>query len=107
MIIAGVIATEPVRVQIANIVSQVANGTSISVTTSAVAIVTGGFPPYTHDWTDDNANVFVQTSAASETGLRSTGTDVIRTGHVIHKLTEANGAVTTTSATFNIVHGTP
>lgn len=84
-----------------------ANGVSILCTITAEALVNGGFPPYTYDWTDNSANVFVQASASATTMIRSTGTNVQNDGSLILVVTQANGVATTVSAAYSYIHGTP
>lgn len=85
-----------------------ANGTSLQVTATAeITLLTGGFPPYTYDWTDNSANAFVQTSAADKTMIRSTGTNTENTGSLILIVGQANGVFTTASIPFSYIHGTP
>ncbi len=85
----------------------IANGTSITVTGSIVPFITGGLPPYTHDWTDNLANVFVQASTSASARFQATGTDVLHSGQAILRLNEAGGRITTASAAFVITQGTP
>ena len=85
----------------------VANGTSITVTGSVVAVVTGGLPPYVYDWTDNAANVSIISSTSSIAKVQVTGTDVLHQGDVILRLNEAGGRITTASSNFTISQGTP
>jgi hypothetical protein len=107
MIIAWCLVQDALAITIPPIVSQLNNGTSVTVTVTAEPIITGGFPPFTYEWSDNNANVFVQATTSATTRLQSTGTDVIRTGTLVFICTQANGVAVTASATFNILHGNP
>jgi hypothetical protein len=104
--IIGFTNTEIIRVSIAPIFSGVGNGT-VTVTATATPEITGGFRPLSYAWSDDNVNVTINDAASVTTRLQSTGTNVERTGTLVLIVTQANGATTTASATFNITHGTP
>lgn len=84
-----------------------ANGASIQVTsTLEMTLIQGGLRPYTYDWTDNGANVFIQASSSVTTMVRSTGTNSENNGSHIFILTQANGAATTVSINYTYVHGT-
>jgi hypothetical protein len=106
-VIIGIFTTDPIRVSIHAQGGVMANGTSVQVTSTCEARITGGFGPFTYDWTDNNANVFVQASSSVTTRLQSTGTNTQHTPTIILKVTQANGVVTTASADLVLVHGTP
>lgn len=107
-------APGPLKAQIANgtsatsnIVHAIANGTSVAGTTTILAIVDGGLPPYTYSWTDNIANLWVQSSTSQSTAYQSTGTDTLKTGVFIVTATDAGGYTAITTVSADITHGTP
>jgi hypothetical protein len=98
----------PVQISLQGTLSgAVNNGTSVTVTGSVVAVVVGGLPPYTYDWTDNVANVSIISSSSSIAKIQVTGTDVLHTGNVILRLHQAGGVITTASSNFTVSQGTP
>lgn len=82
------------------------NGTNISVAT-LTAVVSGGSPPYTYAWTDNNENVTLSAPSASSTSVLSSGTDLQNTVSVTLTVTDAASFTGTASKAYNITHGTP
>ncbi len=108
MIIAGAISSDILRAEItpAGGLITIANGTSINCTT-VLALVTGGFPPYTYSWTEGTANVSMQASSSVSSGIQATGTDTEHNVVVVLIATDSNANTITTSANFTISQGTP
>ena len=106
MIAAG-IGHDKLRIELPDINGTVANGTSVNVTATAQAVIVGGFPPFTHDWTENVSGVSMQASASVTSRLQATGTDTEHIGTLVYKLTQANGVVTTVSAAIDIIQGNP
>ena len=107
MMMGALIGHDKLRVIVPDIGGIVANGTSVNVTATCQAIIVGGFPPFTHDWTDTTANVFIQASSSITSRIQVTGTDTEHFGTLIYKITEATGVVTTVSAAIEIIQGNP
>lgn len=84
----------------------VANGTSVNCTT-VVAIITGGFPPYTYSWTEGTANISMQASTSVSSGIQATGTDTLHTVTVVLVATDSHAQTITASAVFGITQGSP
>lgn len=85
----------------------VANGTSVNVTATAESIVVGGFPPFTHNWTDNLANVSFQASTSVTSRIQATGTNFEHNGIAVYTITEADGTATTVSVGIIITQGSP
>lgn len=95
------------RISLPALLGTIANGTSVTVTATAGADIVGGFPPFTHNWTDNIANVAFQASTSVTSRIQATGTNIEHNGLYIYTITEANGVATTVSAVLIITQGAP